>query len=377
MSETWIGCVRISDVPAWSFRRVKDESDPFVVVDQGRVAGASRTPRRKGVETGMTRLRARSLCETAITFPRDVNAEKTAWEGLLRSLNAHTPRIESKQPGLAWIEPLDGKGLREWLDERQCHCGVAPNRPVALLAAWKATPGRVICIEEQHQNTFLSRIPTEVLGEVGFSEEIGERLSLFGYEDIGSLNVLSKRHLTAQFGEEGDRLYDFLHPDVERVSFYSPPPAVGVSRDFDQEVREPGPLRDALKQMTETLTKRLEGKACQRLYLRLTGRHESHETSRVLREPIGREGPVYRAASTLLKRSLTADKNVQSLRLEGRGLRDARGTQGNLFRQRPALQSAITTVQEKHSGALYRIRRNEGAVFEEDQYTYEPVGARS
>ena len=373
MDETWIGCVRISDVPAWAFRRLKDAEDPFIIVNQDRVAGASRTPRREGVKTGMTRHRAHSLCEDATTHPRDVNTEKTAWEELLRSLNAHTPRIESERPGLGWLEPLDGESLREWLDGRQCHCGVAPNRTVALLAAWKATPGRVICIEEQHQGTFLSRLPTEVLSEVGFPEEIAKRLSLFGYENIDNLRDLTKRHLTAQFGEEGGRLYEFLHPERDRVSFYSPPATVAVSRDFDHEVREPGPLREALGELAEVLTERMNGKDCQRLYIRLTGRQESHETSRFLREPIGREGPIFRAASTLLKGSLTADIGVQNLHLEARGLRDTEGTQGDLFRQRPALQKAMTTVQEKHSSALYWVDRNEGAVFEENRFTYRPV----
>ena len=375
MNQIWIGCLRIPDVPAWSFRTVKDANDPFFVVQQGRVVGASRTPRRNGVEKGMTRLQARSLCETATARPRDANAEKTAWEGLLRSLNAHTPRIESEQPGLAWIEPLDGGNLRDWLDGRRCHCGVARNRPVAHLAAWKATPGRIICIERQHEESFLSRTPTEALFEVGFSEEMAQRLSLFGYEDIESLKDLTNRHLTVQFGDEGSQLFDFLHPDVEKVSFYSPPPTVGLSKDFERDVREPGPLRKALEEMAEVLQERLCGKACQRLSVRLTGRQGEQEESRLLREPIGKKAPIYRAASTLVKRALTADITVQTIDLEAKGLRSVSGMQGHLFRKRPALQRAISTIQEKHAGALYQVDRNEGAVFEEDRYTYEPVAA--
>lgn len=377
MGQIWIGCLHIPDVPAWSFRTVKNAKDPFFVVQDGRVVGASRTPRRNGVESGMTRVQARSLCEIATARPRDANAEKTAWESLLRSLNAHTPRIESERPGLAWIEPLDGDDLRAWLDGQQCHCGVAPNRPVALLAAWKAAPGRIICIERQHVESFLSRIPTEALSEVGFSEEIAERLSLFGYEDIANIKELTKRHLTAQFGEEGSRLFDFLHPDGERVSFYSPPPIVGVSKDFERDIRELGPLRKALEEMADTLQGRLGGKACQRLSVRLTGRHGEQEESRLLREPIAKKGRINRIASTLLKHAFTADITVQTIDLEARGLRSVSGMQGHLFQRRPALQRAIATIQEKHAGALYRVDRNEGAVFEEDRYMYEPVAAGS
>jgi nucleotidyltransferase/DNA polymerase involved in DNA repair len=254
---------------------------------------------------------------------------------------------------------------------------VARNRPVALLAAWKATPGRIICIERQHEESFLSRTPTEALSEVGFSEEMAQRLSLFGYEDIESLKDLTKRHLTVQFGDEGSQLFDFLHPDVEKVSFYSPPPTVGLSKDFERDVREPGPLRKALEEMAEVLQERLCGKACQRLSVRLTGRQGEQEESRLLREPIGKKAPIYRAASTLFKRALTADITVQTIDLEAKGLRSVSGMQGHLFRKRPALQRAISTIQEKHAGALYQVDRNEGAVFEEDRYTYEPVAAGS
>lgn len=377
MPEAWIGCVRVPDVPAWAFRRAKDAEDPFVVVEKGRVVGTSRTPRREGVEVGMTRLRANSLCEGASVHPRDVNTERTVWEELLRSLNAHTPRIESEHTGLAWIEPMDGDSLRGWLDGKQCHCGVAPNRPVALLAAWKATSGRIICIEKRYEESFLSRTPTDALSDVGFSEEIAERLSIFGYENVESLKELTKRHLTAQFGEEGSRLYDFLHPDAPRVSFYSPPPTVSVSRDFDWGLREPGPLRKALEEMSETLHDRLDGKACQRLSIQLSGRQGDLKASRVLREPVAKTGPIYRAASTLLKGALKANAVVQTLNLRAQGLQSASGAQVDLFRNRPALKKAVATVQEKCSGALHRVSWTKGAVFEENRYAYEPVTIES
>lgn len=373
MPEIWFGCVRIPDMPAWALQQAEKAEDPFIVVEDGRVVGASRFPKREGVEANMTRLRACSLCEEATFHPRDPSTEKTVWEGLLRSLNEHTPRIESERPGLAWIEPLNGESLRGWLDGRQCHCGVARSRPVSLLAAWKATRGRIICIEKPYEESFLSRTPTDVLPDIGFPEKIAERLSLFGYKNVESLKQLTKQHLTAQFGEEGGRLYDFLHPETKRVSFYTPPPAVSVSRDFDREVSEPGPLRKALKEISETLHDRLCGKACQRLSVRLTGRQENLEAVRVLREAVADAGPIYRAALALLKNTLRAETTVQTFELRAEGLQSATGSQADLFRNRPALKRAIATVQEKCPGGLYRISRTEGAVFEEDRYTYEPV----
>lgn len=375
--DVWIGCVRIPDVPAWAFRQVKEAEDPFVVVERNRVVGASRTPRRAGVELGMTCARATSLCEDATTRPRNPTAEKTSWEALLRSLNTYTPRIKSVRPGLAWFEPRRGGRLRRWLKGRKCHCGAAPNRPVARLAAWKAAPGRIICIEKKHEASFLSRVPTDALSEVGFFEEIAERLCLFGYENLNTLRELTRRHLTAQFGEEGDRLFDFLHPAPKRVSFYSPPPSVTVTRDFERPVREPGPLQKALKERSETLVERLEGKSCQHLTVRLSGRDQERETSRVLREPVASPGPLYRTGSTLLTKALTADIEVRSLILEGGGLESASGSQKTLFQERPRLKTAIATIQEKCSDALCRIRRNEGAVFREDRYTFEPVATGS
>lgn len=370
-----IGCVRIPDVPSWAYGQTKGVTDPFVVLEQGRVAGASRTPRKSGVEPGQTRLKAASLCKKAKMLPRDPAAEQTAWEAFVESLNAHTPRIDSVRRGLAWIEPRSQSKLRRWVNGTECHCGIGPRRPVALMAAWKATAGRIICIEREYEESFLSRIPTEALSEVGFSEDIADRLRLFGYKSVEDLYELSERHLTAQFGEEGGELYDFLHPESSRVPFYSPPPTITSRQDFEQDAQQSGVLEDSLGKSAESLEERLEEKVCQRLTVRLLGRQETTEASRILREPVAREGPIRRAASVLLKQALKADMEIHALVLEAGGLQSPSGVQANLFRNQPALEEAIATIQEKYSEALYRVHRDEGAVFEEDRFTYEPLDA--
>lgn len=372
-TNVWIGCLRIPDVPAWAIGQVEGAQDPFIVIENGYVAGASRTPRKKGVEGGMTRLQAVSLYEEAEVVPRDHALEASAWEGVLADLNTQTPRIESERPGRAWFEPRQGEALRRWLDPTPYHCGVGPNRPVALLAAWKAAPGRLICIDPEYEDAFLSRTPVEALADVGFSEELVERLSLFGYPNVGDVSGLSERHLEAQFATEGERLYGFLHPEPSRVSFYSPPPSVSVRRAFERDVAEPGPLRTALEEMAETLVERLDGKAGQRLTVCLSGRDEEATASRTLREPTAERGTIYRIASVLLDTIVAPDLAVQSIVLVASGLRSASGSQANLFFERPALKRAVATVQEKHPEALYRVHRNRGAVFEEDRFTYEPV----
>lgn len=376
-TNVWIGCLRIPDVPAWALGRAEEVQDPFVVVENGHVAGASRTPRKEGVEPGMTRLQAISLCEEADLVPRDHALEETTWEGVLANLNGFTPRIGSERPGRAWFEPRRGEALRQWLESTPYHCGVGPTRPVALLAAWKAAPGRLICIDPEYEDVFLSQIPVDALADLGFSEELAERLRLFGYPNVGDPSGLSKRHLDAQFAAEGERLYGFLHPESRRVSFYSPPPSMTVRREFEHDVTEPGPLRTALEEVAETLEERLEGKAGQRLTVCLSEREGETKASRSLREPTADRGTIYRIACILLEDILAPDMEVQSIVLTASGLRSASGSQANLFFERPALKKAVATVQEKHPEALYRVHRDRGAVFEENRFTYEPVSLDS
>lgn len=379
----WIGCLYLEDVPAWALKRPGSVSsqagapggaeDPFVALQNGEVVGASSTPRRKGVELHMTKRRAQALCPEASTYPRDPALERAAWEQALKSLNQMTPRIEPARPGLAWFEPAENGGLREWLRRTPFQCGLALRRPVARLAAWKAAPGRLLCIKGEHEDPFLRKIPVEALTDIGFDETLAEQLELFGYPSVGAVANLSEHHLTVQFGEEGTRLADFLAGGSDRVSFYSPPPSLDYRREFEQEVAEPGPLKRALREASENVAERAQGKAFQRVVLRLEGRESTSTTSRVLVEPRTSAGELRRAACILLDELLSGDERIQALGLSVGSLTAAGDRQASLFFDRPELRRAVAAMHRRHPGALLRVSRDPEATFEEERFEYEQV----
>jgi len=378
----WIGCLQLGgDVPAWALGRPQvsssqnehdDVQDPFVVIENGEVVGRSSTPQKEGVELGMNVRRARSLCPEASTHVRDPALEEAVWDQALREINRISPRIESDTPGLAWFEPIEDSALRAWLQNRPFQCGVGRCRSVARLAAWKAAPGRLLCIPEEHEDNFLGHIPTEALQEIGCGGELVERLTLFGYSSVGACRTLSKHHLGAQFGAEGERLAAFLARESERVSYYTPPPSMGQTREFEHPVEEPGPLKTAIAEVSDAIADRLQGAAFQRATLSLKGRDEDETTSRVV-EPRTEAGELKRVGFALLDVLLSDALCVQVLCLSVGGLHTLDQEQGTLFRNPPERRRAIAAAERRHPGALLRVTRDPEAVFEEERFAYKRV----
>lgn len=363
----WVGCLYLEDVPAWALGSSEfvlgssdpqgDAQNPFLVLQNGQVVGASSTPRRRGVELGMRKRKARTLCPEASAHPREPTLETAAWDQLLDALNQRTPRIESPRPGLAWFEPVRTSEDWGWLRDTPFQCGLGMRRPVARLAAGKAAPGRRLRIEETHEDRFLHRVPVDALTEIGFDDSLAEQLSLFGYPTVGAAQALSSHHLSVQFGDEGEHLAEFLEGGSGRISFYSPPPSVEHTRNFEDEVGEPGPLKAALEEASRDIADRVQGKQFQRVALHLEGRKQEGSSSRVLVEPRARADTLHRAATALLDQSLSAEMAVQTLTLSVGSLRAADQQQASLFYDRPERREAVSAMNRRHPGALLRVVR--------------------
>ncbi|MEZ4784846.1 MAG: hypothetical protein R3F28_12320 [Candidatus Kapaibacterium sp.] len=79
-----------------------------------------------------------------------------------------------------------------------------------------------------------------------------ERLDLFGYRRLEQLGRLSRRHLAAQFGMEGVRLYEFLHGEPRcRLPLWTPPPGVEATFQWEERVREPVEWLDVLDKLCQ------------------------------------------------------------------------------------------------------------------------------
>jgi len=367
-----VGCIRIPHYPAWVLRR-QGANEHVIAVEGGRVVGAGPGARDGGVEIGMTTNRARSMVPDAPVLPRDAALEEAVWEEIEQKLNATTPYVERDRPGRSFIRPHDEDGLEAVVDEIGAHAALAPTRTDAHLGATKAVAGELLQISGEYVHAFRRKLSIHRLTHLGVPEEVTERLELFGYDTIAAAAELTKRHLTAQFGETGERLYRLLSAgDAPSVAAYTPPPTLEETHRFELPESEPGPLKAAIDKLLESVLEELSGRAAQRLTLRLQCREQGTEvTARTLREPQASEHALCSTAHTLLDDLLRPGHRVDELTVELGALQQPDGEQGHLFFRRPAVRSAVEAVHERYPGVLQRAVLVPDAVFPEERVRYE------
>jgi nucleotidyltransferase/DNA polymerase involved in DNA repair len=347
----------------------------LVVIASGKVVSASAEARDRGVEVGMTRARVQTVCPEATVRPRDAALERAAWQRVERRLNQATPYVETVEPGHAFVRPHDASRLAAAVQNLGARAALAPSRIAAQLATGKALDGELLQIQAQHVDTFLRRLSVDALSPAIVPDEVAERLALFGYDTVHAVRQLSRRHLTAQFGDRGAHLHAALHDDDPPVSAYVPPPLVCQGHDFDHDQREPGAVEKRLQQLIRQCVDDLDGRTAQRLQVQVEDRNASASTvARTLRAPTGDAVELIGVATTLLHRLLRPDMRLTRVSVELSALAMPSGEQGHLFAHRPGVRKAIRAVERKHPGALRRATTHAAAIFDEDRFSFRKVG---
>lgn len=424
-----VACFHIPDFPAWAFARSGRVRRAVVVHASGRVVAATRAARQAGVEAGATSGRARSLLPDAAHVTRDGALEAAAWEETLAELHRLTPFLadgaaleDGSAPGRAagrgwaFLRDAPEADLRVLAARLGAQVGLAGHRTTARLAAARAAPGSFVEVRPGRESPFLARFPTAGLGALGFDADLTGRLGLLGYPDLRAARALTLRHLTAQFGREGERLYGLLHPKKEApVGLFRPPPSITVALDFDAPLSEPADLVPAVERAAETAASQLRRLRCRRVSVRLLvrgdhGRGGSPDpcllATRVLPEAIGAdpdaaEGTVaHRARAARAVRSVSATLLLDLLGEEARrrgcaggdepdeggrlapefdgfsvelgALAHAAHEQGGFFASRPTVYPAVRAVHRRFPGAIQRVVIVPHALFDEDGFRFEP-----
>lgn len=374
----------LPDFPAWAFARQEGLDGPLVVVERERVVAASAAARRRGVQPGFALERARALAPQAQVRVRDRGLEEAIWEEVLAELSGHTPYLEPVVPGEAFGQApaTTWRALAERLGAR---VGLGPERATARLAAHRIAPGHVLVIDEARRDAFLARYGVEALTSLdhrpgagrGFSEDLVERLRLFGYPTLGAVRSLTRRQLDAQFGEEGVRLHDLLHPGEEPpVPLYQAPPSLTAAVEFEVPCGEPGELLPALAPLAEEVARELRQVVARRVTVRVEAYGGLRRSAtRVLFEAAADWRRVLSAARPLLLDVLGAGTEVDRLALELGALRPAARGQGALFAERPSPYMAARGVHRRFPGAIRRAVVVY-AQFPEDRVQFEPFVER-
>ena len=384
----YVYCLYIPHYPAWAHGRLVRARAPVVVVSGDRVIAHTRSRHLRDIEVGDRADRVVQLCPQALIRVRDIGLERTCWEEVIREVNRITPFIaQTAAPFLFFSEaaPLDVRALALRLSVQ---VGRGDSGAAARLAAVRSATGNVIELGARRWAGFLSRFDVDGLSELDFPEDMLEQLRLFGFKTLADVRRLTERHLGAQFGPEGRRLYEMLHPAEEtRIPLYAPPPFIEESYEFEEPIRpEPGPLEGALKACIDRAVAGLGPYRCQRLRIGVALEQEEAPRfeSRVLSIPRNHADTLFRLAAPLLQDLLlkvytsgAASRLAASVSVCFESLRMPAVRQESLFDERPALLGAVHGVHRRYPGMLRHAHTERNALFEEDEVTFEAIDAPS
>jgi hypothetical protein len=429
-----LACFHIPDFSAWALARrwCEGDSAPAVAVcEHGRIL--ARTPAlHRDVAVGDPVDRARRLAPWAQFLLRDPAVERALWDHVLFQLYRLTPQVQPIPDPLRPVDrriggrqrrqpttgdlfsdpvasvPLDREGLARglwdngawaWLEgpdhprlepmARQLggRVGVSSGRSWALLAAAYADTGAITTVPAHMITPFLGQAPIELLETLRYTSDMVQRLQLFGVRAVGHAMHMTRRQLQAQFGDEGARLFELLHPpEVELPVADFDPRVAQAHHDFEWPVFEPGELQPVLHHLLAQLVTTLDGRSARHIEVCLRGRSAHHRTaSRILREPTRRLDVLRTAADVLLMDALTSHppassrapsgRSVQRLRVTLSGLTEVPAQQASLFGRRSDLFPALVRAMDnRFPGKLLRpVRAHADPFFPEEEYRFEPV----
>ena len=388
----------------------------FFVVEGGRVIDVSRPLQPAGIPKGITLERARALCPDAEVRSRDTSLEEVLWEDILVRLNRYTPRLEAAGIGRAFFRPPPKPSLHQLARAFEGCIGTGKSRSVASLAAVSsligADSGAGRITDVQHEGSFFGRTSVAVLAGLDFAEEMVERLELFGLRTLQDARELTCRHLEAQFGEEGGRLYELLHPspDERPLSLFQPPAVVSYAYDVEHPYQAERELAPALSHLAPQASGALEERSCRRLAIRLLCGSEEIRKVHIFHEPVRDADLLERRAQRLLDALLEMhhgakggrenlhrkevdkwvgnpqqggadEKNwsdkpggrVDILPLELGALCQPETQQRDFFDRRPALHRILRHLLRRYPGKMARSERHPPAPFEEDTMRLIPI----
>jgi nucleotidyltransferase/DNA polymerase involved in DNA repair len=190
----------------------------------GSVWAASEAAEAAGVASGQTMREAITRCPTLVVIDGRPALYEAQAEAIFESMELATPGVE---PGRAGIAYVDLRGLRRIYGSAKAiarvllscapaslepRLGLAPNKFVALAAAYGAGPGewRLVNMDVA---PFLAAQPLDVLP---ISDENRRRLRLLGIKTLAEVAAIPPSALAAQFGRAGELAWKLAQGEDEK-----------------------------------------------------------------------------------------------------------------------------------------------------------------
>ncbi|MFZ6004781.1 MAG: DNA polymerase Y family protein [Actinomycetota bacterium] len=271
---------------------------PAAVFHANRVVAASPAARAEDVLLQQRRREAQSRCPSLRVLDHDPARDARAFESIVASLDALTPRVEITEPGqvafptrgpsrffggddalalrtLAVVsEAVSAQGASR--EAASCHVGVADGPFAAALAA-RAARGAPVVVPPGGAPAFLAPLPISTLER----PDLVDVLSRLGLHTLGALAALPGPDVLARFGAEGLLAWRLASGLDERPPATAPPPAdLTVSTELDPPADTVAPAAFLARGLAEELHSRLwaKGSACTRVVIGAETEHgERHE----------------------------------------------------------------------------------------------------
>jgi DNA polymerase-4 len=227
------------------------------------VTTASYEARRFGVGSAMPAARARRLCPQAVVLPPDFPTYREVSRRMMDLVRAQVERVEVVGLDEAYLD-LGGlysprAAMRRLVAEIRtavqltCSVGIGPNKLVAKVASDAEKPaGFVVLTREQACARFAQAPPGLV---PGIGPKTAARLTALGLTTLAAVGAAPEQMLVERFGPN-------LGRELSRRARFEHDGEVGAARKvisesrertFDEDIRDPAELREALKRMSGEL----------------------------------------------------------------------------------------------------------------------------
>ena len=289
-----------------------------------------------------------------ITILLDPSISPATWDGVIDEIHRCTPHILVHSHGTLYAGTDTIDRIRYHVRQWSARAAMAPDRTSSRLCALAAVPGRL----DAHRSA--EHVSTRVLrecAELTIDDVFLYRLGLFGYSTIGSLYSLSERHLRAQFGEHGTRIYNLLHTTSSTLPLYQPPEVLTADFSFEEATSEPGAILPICEKLSRELSDFLAGREAWRIDVSVLDRagEISARRGRIMRSAITTYQQIETHIKALTRQLLSAACRWWGMRARLSSLRVPIPEQGLLFSTKPSAEDIRVLLTPKYGAVVKDI----------------------
>ncbi|WP_231425958.1 DNA polymerase IV [Pedobacter sp. Leaf250] len=238
---------------------------------RGVVATASYEARQYGIKSAMSCSKAYQLCPTAIfVYPR-FDAYSAVSKAIREIFSRYTDIIEPLSLDEAYLDVTEDKlGIGSAIDIAKsikdaiknelnltASAGVSVNKFVAKVASDMNKPDGLTFIGPSKIKAFMEKLPVEKFFGVG--KVTAAKMKAMQINNGADLKNLTEAQLIAQFGKSGKFYYKIVRGNDDRpVRANRETKSVGAEDTLSEDTNEDAVMHDLLRQISETVAKRLE-----------------------------------------------------------------------------------------------------------------------